>query len=173
MKRFTSLMLMLLCAVATWAQTTILDTDGNALQPKQLYRLRHELSGDDAKYLHITQYDAVEKIQIKGKASSADQFFEFVPTDNENEFHIKSASGRFIQNTGSWNCKAVTSGPTPYLISEKGESGIYLLHSEQGYFGTNEGETADGKPVYTNHPDNRNGVTWVFEKVTTEVASMA
>ena len=66
MKKITSFMLMLLCAMTAWAQT-IVDTDGNAIVPNQLYRLKHMYSGE--KYLHITQYSANEKIQIKEKSS--------------------------------------------------------------------------------------------------------
>ena len=144
------------------------DTDGDELAANQLYRLKHKLSDD--KYLHITQYNAAEKIQIKSKSNSTDQFFELVPTGSANEYKLKSASGYYVQNTGAWNCQAVTSGSTPYLVEEK-EEGIYLLKSAQGYFGTNEGVTAENAPLYTNHPANRNGATWSFEKVETEVVN--
>ena len=150
------------------ATTPAVDTDGDELMAKQLYRLKHKLSDD--KYIHITGYNAAEKIQIKSKSNSTDQFFELVPTGSANEYKLKSASGYYVQNTGSWNCQAVTSGSTPYLVEEK-EEGIYLLKSAQGYFGTNEGVTAENAPLYTNHPVTRNGATWTFEKVGADVVN--
>lgn len=161
MRKITLFLLSLVFTMTALQAQTIVDTDGNAINANDSYRLKHVLSGD--KYLHLTAYEAAEKIQIKAEAYSADQFFKLEDSGDGKSYYLKSESGYYITNNGWWNCVASQGYKTAYLIEEK-EAGIYTLHSDVGYFGTNEGVTADGAPVYTNHPDTRNGITWSFVK---------
>ena len=160
MRKITLFLLSLLFTMTTLQAQTIVDTDGNAINADDSYRLKHVLSGD--KYLHLTAYEAAEKIQIKAEAYSADQFFKLEDA-GEGKYYLKSESGYYITNNGAWNCVASQGYKTAYLIEEK-EAGIYTLNSDKGYFGTNEGVNSEGAPIYTNQPNNKNSITWSFVK---------
>ena len=159
MRKITLFLLSLLFTMTTLQAQTIVDTDGNAINANDSYRLKHVLSD---KYLHLTAYKAAEKIQIKAEAFSKDQFFKLEDA-GEGKYYLKSESGYYIKNDGAWNCVASQDDKTAYLIKEK-EAGIYTLESDKGFFGTNGGVTNDGAPIYTNHDKDKNSITWSFVK---------
>ena len=100
MRKFTFLMLMLLCAVATWAQVV----EG------QMYRLK-EVSVSNA-YLTIQGYNGDGETGAKGTVpflekslANSDQVWFFEKTGTEGQYYLKSKSDYYIVH-GGWNVNA-------------------------------------------------------------------
>ncbi|MBR4065333.1 MAG: RICIN domain-containing protein [Bacteroidaceae bacterium] len=160
MKRFTSLMLMLLCAVTTWAQLTT----------GQYYKIKNV---DAGLYLNVVNDNA--NMQLRKESASVLQLFQLEEA-TDGKYYIKSVKGEttYYVHASGWNFNATTTADnkTPYTINlVEGETDVYSLQQTTsnytGYAGADA--TAAGSPVYCN---KGNAVGWTFEAVTVEEAAL-
>ena len=160
MKRFTSLMLMLLVAVTTWAQLTT----------GQYYKIKNV---DADLYLHVAGDNA--NMQLRKESASVLQLFQLEEAA-DGQYYIKSVKGEttYYVHASGWDFNATTTAEnkTPYTINlVEGETDVYSLYQTTatytGYAGADA--TAAGSPVYCNKD---NAVKWAFEAVTVEEAAL-
>jgi hypothetical protein len=113
MRKFTSFMLMLLCAVTTFAQVTV--TEG------QMYRIKNV---NQSLYLTIdnNQYNRVDKggtagsVPLVAKAEAdQDQVWYFESTGTTGQYNIVSKSGYYLYHH-SWNVLAYNTGETKAIV---------------------------------------------------------
>ncbi len=150
MKKFTSFMLMLLCAVTTWAGVTdlpVMTTDTNDIK---WYTIKNTRSADGG-YLYYTA-SGVKDTNTRTAAS----FFYFTGTSEACKIHNYTTDLLFA-GTGAWNASGVDCALTVSPLN----TGVMI-----GFDGTflNEQNYADG---YTTWGDvNDTGSIFVIELVT-------
>jgi len=105
MKRFTSLMLMLLCAVTTWAQTLV--TDASTISDEKVYTLAPSntsstgvicVPGTSATMLYMsTHASATQDID----ATNINQRFAFLTTENGDTYLYSLGAQKFVADNGT------------------------------------------------------------------------
>ncbi len=105
MKRFTSLMLMLLCAVTTWAQTLV--TDASTISDEKVYTLAPSntsstgvicVPGTGATMLYMsTHASATQDID----ATNINQRFAFLTTENGDTYLYSLGAQKFVADNGT------------------------------------------------------------------------
>ncbi|MBQ8364300.1 MAG: hypothetical protein IJX41_00255 [Bacteroidaceae bacterium] len=158
MRKFTSMMLMLLFAVTTWAQVV----EG------QMYRI---MDNTRSKYLTITSYNgnsngAFGTVPVIEKAEgNADQVWYLESTGTENQYYLISKSGYYLVCRG-WCLDANNTGSKSVITLSSTGDGYYLKNGNS-YFKVEDIPADNG----TAHPfcdageGHQNIVTWTFETV--------
>ncbi|MBQ7947807.1 MAG: hypothetical protein IJ277_06555, partial [Bacteroidaceae bacterium] len=163
MKKFTSLMLMLLFTVATWAQVV----EG------QMYRLK-EVSVSNA-YLTIQGYNGAGETGAKGtvpflekSVANNDQVWFFEKTATEGQYYLKSKSEYYIVH-GGWNVNAYnTESATKGIVElvDNGDETYKLKNINAGTWYKSEIPNGGGEYKYP-YCDAAEGAAcnWVLELV--------
>ncbi|MBR5478112.1 MAG: hypothetical protein IKV19_06695 [Bacteroidaceae bacterium] len=167
MKRFTSFMLMLLCAVATWAQAE-LPAEG------AFFRLKNTTS---QLYMTVNSYNSGNQndggivISAKNTEDLSKQVFRLVKQDEK--YHVLTFNNNVVSTFESWGFRAEASYSNAALTIEPAEGEIWTLQGTKGYIGPNNGSKSDGSIIYSNHGTSNNEIYWAFEAVTEEEATAA
>ena len=167
MKKFTSFMLMLLCAVTTWAQAE-LPAEGT------FFRLKNTTS---QLYMTVDSYNSGDQnnggvnIHAKNTEDLSKQVFRLVKS--EESYHLLTFNNNVISTFASWGFRAEASYSNAALTMEPVEGEIWKLKGTKGYIGTNNGATGDGSILYSNHDGGKQNIYWAFEAVTEEEAAAA
>ena len=167
MKRFTSFMLMLLCAVVTFAQAE-LPAEGT------FFRLKNTTS---QLYMTVNSYNSNNQndggivISAKNTEDLSKQVFRLVK--HEDAYHLLTFNNNVISTFASWGFRAEPGYSNAALIIEESTDDIWKLKGTKGYIGTNNGETSDGSTLYSNHDAGKQNIYWAFEAVTEEEATAA
>ena len=163
MRKFTSLMLMLLFTVATWAQVV----EG------QMYRLK-EVSVSNA-YLTIQGYNGAGETGAKGtvpflekSVANNDQVWFFEKTATEGQYYLKSKSEYYIVH-GGWNVNAYnTESATKGIVElvDNGDETYKLKNINAGKWYKSETPNGGGEYKYP-YCDAAEGAAcnWVLELV--------
>ena len=148
-------MLMLLCAVTTWAQ----------LSTQQYYKIKNVTTGH---YLKVSGDNT--NLKFANDGASLLLLFQIEET-GDGKYYIKSEKGEttYYIHASGWNFNATTNedNKTPFTIDlVEGENAIYSMHQSTstyaGYAGTDG--TSLGESVYCNKSIDNNG-KWAFEPV--------
>ena len=160
-------MLMLLCAVATWAQAE-LPAEGAFFRLKnhtsQLYMTVNSYNSDN-------QNDGGIVISAKNTEDLSKQVFRLVKS--EESYHILTFNNNVVSTFASWGFRAEASYSNAALAIEQKDGEIWTLQGTKGFIGPNNGSKSDGSIIYSNHGTNNNEIYWVFEAVTAEEATAA
>ena len=160
-------MLMLLCAVATWAQAE-LPAEGAFFRLKnttsQLYMTVNSYNSDN-------QNDGGIVISAKNTEDLSKQVFRLVKQDEK--YHVLTSNNNVVSTFASWGFRAEESYSNAALTIEASEGEIWTLKGTKGYIGPNNGSKSDGSIIYSNHGTNNNEIYWAFEAVTEEEAAAA
>ena len=160
-------MLMLLCAVATWAQAE-LPAEGT------FFRLKNTTS---QLYMTVDSYNSGDQnnggvnIHAKNTEDLSKQVFRLVKS--EESYHLLTFNNNVISTFASWGFRAEASYSNAALTMESVEGEIWKLKGTKGYIGTNNGATGDGSVLYSNHDGGKQNIYWAFETVTEEEAAAA
>lgn len=140
------------------------------LQNGMAYRIMNLASG---RYLTVVD-ENVEGVQIKNYSEEINQlFFITKSTANDSYYNIQCCSGKYVAALSNWDVK-VQDNACDFAIVAPDIDGIYKVKrtdTEEDvikYVGPNDGTTADGSPMYSNHGDNNKNCEWVFETVDLE-----
>ena len=126
MKKFTSLMLMLLCAVTTWAQAE-LPAEGT------FFRLKNTTS---QLYMTVDSYNSGDQnnggvnIHAKNTEDLSKQVFRLV--ESEESYHLLTFNNNVISTFASWGFRAETSYSNAALTMESVEGEIWKLKGTKG-----------------------------------------
>ncbi|MBR5593069.1 MAG: hypothetical protein IKW46_03245 [Bacteroidaceae bacterium] len=167
MKRFTSLMLMLLCAVTTWAQAE-LPAEGT------FFRLKNTTS---QLYMTVNSYNSGNQndggivISAKNTEDLSKQVFRLVKQDEK--YHVLTFNNNVVSTFSSWGFRAEASYSNAALTIEPSEGEIWTLKGTKGYIGPNNGSKSEGSIIYSNHGTSNNEIYWAFEAVTEEETTAA
>ena len=167
MKRFTSFMLMLLCAVAAWAQAQ-LPAEG------AFFRLKNTTS---QLYMTVNSYNSGNQndggivISAKNTEDLSKQVFRLVKQDEK--YHVLTFNNNVVSTFASWGFRAEESYSNAALTIEPSEGDIWTLKGTKGYIGPNNGSKSDGSIIYSNHGTSNNEIYWIFEAVTEEETTAA
>ena len=155
------------CTISEHETTITVAISETSLDLTQTYRLKNVKSG---LYMTIVTEKAAGGVQLKALDEENDgQTFSFAETMTKNGYTLKSETGLFLTASGGWDYSATETGSTH--IIEIVSDGLYRLRSVNGYIGSNQNATADGSPMYSNHPLDRNTIDWEF--VSTAVSADA
>ena len=160
-------MLMLLCAVTTWAQAE-LPAEGT------FFRLKNTTS---QLYMTVDSYNSGDQnnggvnIHAKNTEDLSKQVFRLVKS--EESYHLLTFNNNVISTFASWGFRAEASYSNAALTMESVEGEIWKLKGTKGYIGTNNGATGDGSVLYSNHDGGKQNIYWAFETVTEEEAAAA
>ena len=131
MRKFTSFMLMLLCAVTTWAgvdsdlaskKITSIGAAATSIEADQWYVLYVQKRGcyvseETTEYRMRVTSNLVAPVSAEKKAG---YLFQFEATGNANEYYIKSGNGLYFTiNQGS---STVSAEPVAYTIAQIGDN---------------------------------------------------
>ena len=170
MRKFTSLMLMLLCAVATFAQS--------APEAGSIYRIKHVASGLYFTTADFTKTGGEGAFKLQSEVEDPSQLFTLVPSETAGQFYLKQTKDEteYYVKAASWNFFASTTDKASFTISlVDGETSVYTLNQTQGISGAaGVDNTAEGSSIYCNknlsqHGDN---VKWSFEYVGKEFSTV-
>ena len=160
-------MLMLLCAVTTWAQAE-LPAEGT------FFRLKNTTS---QLYMTVNSYNSGNQndggivISAKNTEDLSKQVFRLVKQDEK--YHVLTFNNNVVSTFASWGFRAEASYSNAALTIESSEGEIWTLKGTKGYIGPNNGSKSDGSTIYSNHGTNNNEIYWAFEAVTEEEATAA
>ena len=160
-------MLMLLCAVTTWAQAE-LPAEG------AFFRLKNTTS---QLYMTVNSYNSGNQndggivISAKNTEDLSKQVFRLVKQDEK--YHVLTFNNNVVSTFASWGFRAEASCSNAALTIEPSEGEIWTLKGTKGYIGPNNGSKSDGSIIYSNHGTNNNEIYWAFEAVTEEEATAA
>ena len=160
-------MLMLLCAVATWAQAE-LPAEG------AFFRLKNTTS---QLYMTVNSYNSGNQddggivISAKNTEDLSKQVFRLVKQDEK--YHVLTFNNNVVSTFASWGFRAEESYSNAALTIEPSEGDIWTLKGTKGYIGPNNGSKSDGSIIYSNHGTSNNEIYWAFEAVTAEEATAA
>ena len=138
------------------------------LQNGVAYRIKNLAS---ERYLTVVD-ESAKGVQIKDYNEVINQLF-FIAKSNESFYNIQCCSGKYVAALSAWDVK-VQDDACDFNIISPDVDGIYKItrtDSEEGkteYVGPNNGETADGSVLYSNHGDTNGNCEWVFELVDLE-----
>ena len=168
MRKFTSLMLMLLCAVATFAQSA----------PKAgcIYRIKHVASDLYFTTADFTKTGGEGAFTLQSKVEDPSQLFTLVPSETAGQFYLKQTKDEteYYVKAASWNFFASTTDKTSFTISlVDGKTSVYTLNQTQegayhGAAGVNN--TAEGSSIYNNKSGDN--AKWSFEYVDVEFSTV-
>ncbi len=116
-----------------------------------------------------------DKIATTG-TDCLNQVFYLKSTGNDAVCKIQSVSpnGYYLQWFGAWGYKASSVDAEDAKHTIEAVDDYYLLHTTKGYVGTNDGATAAGSPMYSNHDTSKRNIKWTFEPLSEEeVANVA
>ncbi|MBQ8269992.1 MAG: hypothetical protein IJZ22_02130 [Bacteroidaceae bacterium] len=167
MKKFTSLMLMLLFAVTTWGQVV----------EEQMYRLKES---DRNLYLTIVRYNGDGTNNARGgvpflakETANEDQVWYFESTGTDGQYYVKSKSGYYLVH-GGWNVDAYdtnTTIPSGYSkgivqLVENGD-GIYKLKNVNAgkWYKSGASSTGETEPYPYCDADEASACNWALEIV--------
>ena len=162
MRKFTSLMLMLLCAVATFAQSA----------PKAgcIYRIKHVASSLYFTTADFTKTGGEGAFKLQSEIDDPSQLFTLVPSETAGQFYLKQTKDEteYYVKAASWNFFASTTDKASFTISlVDGETSVYTLNQTQGNSGAaGVDNTAEGSAIYCNKSGNN--AKWSFEYVGVE-----
>ena len=160
-------MLMLLCAVATWAQAE-LPAEG------AFFRLKNTTS---QLYMTVNSYNSGNQddggivISAKNTENLSKQVFRLIKQDEK--YHVLTFNNNVVSTFASWGFRAEESYSNAALTIEPSEGDIWTLKGTLGYIGPNNGSKSDGSIIYSNHGTSNNEIYWAFEAVTEEEATAA
>ena len=168
MKKFTSFMLMLLCAVATFAQS--------APQAGSIYRIKHVASNLYFTTSDFTKTGGEGAFKLQSEVEDPSQLFTLVPSETAGQFYLKQTKDEteYYVKAVSWNFFASTTDKTSFTISlVDGETSVYTLNQTQQ--GANQGaagvdNTAEGSSIYCNKSGEN--AKWSFVYVGTEFSTV-
>ena len=160
-------MLMLLCAVATFAQAE-LPAEG------AFFRLKNTTS---QLYMTVNSYNSNNQndggvvISAKNTEDLSKQVFRLVKQDEK--YHVLTFNNNVVSTFASWGFRAEESYSNAALTIEPSEGDIWTLKGIKGYIGPNNGSKSDGSIIYSNHGTSNNEIYWAFEAVTEDEATAA
>ena len=163
-------MLMLLCAVATFAQS--------APEAGCIYRIKHVASSLYFTTADFTKTGGEGAFKLQSEIDDPSQLFTLVPSETAGQFYLKQTKDEteYYVKAASWNFFASTTDKASFTISlVDGETSVYTLNQTQGISGAaGVDNTAEGSSIYCNknlsqHGDN---VKWSFEYVGKEFSTI-
>ena len=160
-------MLMLLCAVATFAQAE-LPAEGT------FFRLKNTTS---QLYMTVNSYNSGDQnnggivISAKNTEDLSKQVFRLVKQDEK--YHVLTFNNNVVSTFASWGFRAEASYSNAALTIEPSEGEIWTLKGTKGYIGPNNGSKSDGSTIYSNHGTSNNEIYWAFEAVSEGEATAA
>ncbi len=168
MRKFTSLMLMLLCAVTTFAQS--------APEAGSIYRIKHVASDLYFTTADFTKTGGEGAFKLQSEVEDPSQLFTLVPSETAGQFYLKQTKDEteYYVKAASWNFFASTTDKTSFTISlVDGETSVYTLNQTQQ--GANHGaagvdNTAEGSSIYCNKSGEN--AKWSFEYVGKEFSTV-
>ena len=166
MRKFTSLMLMLLCAVATFAQSTP--------EAGCIYRIKHVASGLYFTTADFTKTGGEGAFKLQSEIDDPSQLFTLVPSETAGQFYLKQTKDEteYYVKAASWNFFASTTEKASFTISlVDGETSVYTLNQTQGISGAaGVDNTAEGSSIYCNKSGDN--AKWSFEYVGEEFSTV-
>ena len=160
MRKFTSFLLILFCAVTTWGQITP--------EAGKTYRIKHVNSDLYLTTADFTKTSGEGAFRIEEQRDDVAQFYTLIASETEGQFYLKQTKGNvdYYVNAASWNFYANTTEKTSFTI-EPGEGEIYTLYQNKALAG-NAGvdATAAGSFVYCNKSGDN--AKWSFIEVDAE-----
>ena len=166
MRKFTSLMLMLLCAVATFAQ--------DAPVAGCIYRIKHVASSLYFTTADFTKTGGEGAFKLQSEIDDPSQLFTLVPSETAGQFYLKQTKDEteYYVKAASWNFFASTTEKASFTISlVDGETSVYTLNQTQGISGAaGVDNTAEGSSIYCNKSGDN--AKWSFEYVGEEFSTV-
>ena len=146
-----------------------------------MVRLKNKTTG---LYMTITSPNGTNQndggVELGEKIADTDagclnQVFYLKSPNNDGTCEIQTVSvkGYYLQSFSSWGYKASAEKTSDASHIIEAVDDYYLLHTTKGYAGSNNGETAAGSHIYSNHPVTKTNIKWSFEALDeTEVAAV-
>ena len=161
-------MLMLLCAVATFAQS--------APEAGCIYRIKHVASDLYFTTADFTKTGGEGAFKLQSEIDDPSQLFTLVPSETAGQFYLKQTKDEteYYVTAASWNFFASTTDKASFTISlVDGETSVYTLnqtHQGANYGAAGVDNTAEGSSIYCNKSGEN--AKWSFEYVGKEFSTI-